>query len=243
LALRYNGCDNSIEQSRPWQLDIAFYRKGKEFFLHLSSMDTYEKLAYLEGYRYVAGVDEAGRGPLAGPVVAAAVIFPPEYRNKEINDSKQLSATKRAYLYDIIKNEAIAVGVGVAESDVIDQINILRASLQAMSEALQELDTSPDYLLVDGLHRVPLPTPQKPIVKGDALSISIAAASIIAKVSRDRIMEIYHRQFPQYNFMRNKGYGTEEHRNAIKQFGMCKIHRRSFHLKNLDINQTTLDLT
>jgi ribonuclease HII len=206
-------------------------------------MDTYEKLAYLEGYRYVAGVDEAGRGPLAGPVVAAAVIFPPEYRNKEINDSKQLSATKRAYLYDIIKNEAIAVGVGVAESDVIDQINILRASLQAMSEALQELDTSPDYLLVDGLHRVPLPTPQKPIVKGDALSISIAAASIIAKVSRDRIMEIYHRQFPQYNFMRNKGYGTEEHRNAIKQFGMCKIHRRSFHLKNLDINQTTLDLT
>lgn len=206
-------------------------------------MDTYEKLAYLEGYRYVAGVDEAGRGPLAGPVVAAAVIFPPEYRNKEINDSKQLSATKRAYLYDIIKNEAIAVGVGVAESDVIDQINILRASLQAMSEAVQELDTSPDYLLVDGLHRVPLPTPQKPIVKGDALSISIAAASIIAKVSRDRIMEIYHRQFPQYNFMRNKGYGTEEHRNAIKQFGMCKIHRRSFHLKNLDMNQTTLDLT
>lgn len=206
-------------------------------------MDTYEKLAYLEGYRYVAGVDEAGRGPLAGPVVAAAVIFPPEYRNKEINDSKQLSATKRAYLYDVIKNEAIAVGVGVAESDVIDQINILRASLQAMSEAVQELYISPDYLLVDGLHRVPLPTPQKPIVKGDALSISIAAASIIAKVSRDRIMEMYHRQFPQYNFMRNKGYGTEEHRNAIKQFGICKIHRRSFHLKNLNMNQTTLELT
>ena len=206
-------------------------------------MDTYEKLAYLEGYRYVAGVDEAGRGTLAGPVVAAAVIFPQEYRNKEINDSKQLSETKRAYLYDIIKNEAIAVGVGVADSDVIDQINILRASLQAMSEAVQELDTSPDYLLVDGLHRVPLPTPQKPIVKGDALSISIAAASIIAKVSRDRIMEMYHRQFPQYNFIRNKGYGTEEHRIAIKEFGMCKIHRRSFHLKNRNINQTILDLS
>ena len=206
-------------------------------------MDTYEKLAYLEGYRCVAGVDEAGRGPLAGPVVAAAVIFPPEYRNKEINDSKKLSATKRAYLYDIIKNEAIAVGVGVAESDVIDRINILRASLQAMYEAVQELYTSPDYLLVDGLHRVPLPTPQKPIVKGDALSISIAAASIIAKVSRDRIMEMYHRQFPQYNFMRNKGYGTEEHRIAIEQFGMCKIHRRSFHLKNRNINQTILDLS
>ena len=201
-------------------------------------MDTYEKLAYLEGYRYIAGVDEAGRGPLAGPVVAAAVIFPREFKNKEINDSKKLSATKREILYDIIKNEAIAVGVGVVESDLIDQINILRASLQAMSEAVQELDTSPDYLLVDGLYRVPLPSPQKPIVKGDALSISIAAASIIAKVSRDRIMEMYHRQFPQYNFIRNKGYGTEEHRIALKEFGMCKIHRRSFHLKNRNTSQT-----
>ena len=206
-------------------------------------MDTYEKLAYLEGYRYVAGVDEAGRGPLAGPVVAAAVIFPREFKNKEINDSKKLSAAKRETLYNIIKNEAIAVGVGIAESDLIDQINILRASLQAMSEAVQELNTLPDYLLVDGLHRVPLPTPQKPIVKGDSLSISIAAASIIAKVSRDRIMEIYHRQFPQYNFIRNKGYGTEEHRIALKEFGMCKIHRRSFHLKNRNINQTILDLS
>jgi ribonuclease HII len=206
-------------------------------------MDTYEKLAYLEGYRHVAGVDEAGRGPLAGPVVAAAVIFSPEFRNKEINDSKKLSAAKRETLYDIIRNEAIAVGVGVVESDVIDQINILRASLQAMSEAVQELDTLPDYLLVDGLHRVPLLTPQKPIVKGDALSISIAAASIIAKVSRDRIMEMYHRQFPQYNFIRNKGYGTGEHRIALKEFGMCKIHRRSFHLKNRDTNQTILDLS
>jgi len=206
-------------------------------------MDTYEKLAYLEGYRYVAGIDEAGRGPLAGPVVAAAVIFPPEFRNKEINDSKQLSAAKRETLYEIIKNEAIAVGVGVADSDLIDQINILRASLQAMSEAVQELGTSPDYLLVDGLHRVPLSTPQKPIVKGDTLSISIAAASIIAKVSRDRIMEMYHRQFPQYNFLRNKGYGTEEHRTALKEFGMCKIHRRSFHLKNRNTNQTILDLS
>ncbi len=206
-------------------------------------MDTYEKLAYLEGYRYIAGVDEAGRGPLAGPVVAAAVIFPREFKNKEINDSKKLSASKRETLYDIIKNEAIAVGVGVVESDLIDQINILRASLQAMYEAVQELNAAPDYLLVDGLHRVPIPTPQKPIVKGDSLSISIAAASIIAKVSRDRIMEIYHRQFPQYNFIRNKGYGTKEHRIALKEFGMCKIHRRSFHLKKRNINQTLLELS
>jgi len=206
-------------------------------------MDTYEKLAYLEGYRYIAGVDEAGRGPLAGPVVAAAVIFPREFKNKEINDSKKLSASKRETLYDIIKNEAIAVGVGVVESDLIDQINILRASLQAMYEAVQELNAAPDYLLVDGLHRAPIPTPQKPIVKGDSLSISIAAASIIAKVSRDRIMEIYHRQFPQYNFIRNKGYGTKEHRIALKEFGMCKIHRRSFHLKKRNINQTLLELS
>lgn len=205
-------------------------------------MDTYEKLAYQEGYRYIAGVDEAGRGPLAGPVVAAAVIFPQEFRNKEINDSKKLSAAKRDALYGIIKNEAIAVGVGVVESDLIDKINILRASLQAMSEAVQELDTAPDFLLVDGLHRVPLSTLQKPIVKGDSLSVSIAAASIIAKVSRDRIMEMYHRQFPQYNFIRNKGYGTREHRNAIKEFGMCKIHRQTFRLKTLNANQTILEL-
>jgi ribonuclease HII len=112
-----------------------------------------------------------------------------------------------------------------------------------MSEAVLELCNSPDYILVDGLHRMPLSTPQRPIVKGDSLSISIAAASIIAKVSRDRIMEMYHRQFPQYNFDRNKGYGTKEHRDAIKEFGMCKIHRRSFHLKNLDLNQTMLDLS
>lgn len=205
-------------------------------------MDTYENLAYLEGYSYVAGVDEAGRGPLAGPVVAAAVIFPRAYKNTEINDSKQLTASKREQLYDIIKNEAISIGVGVADADVIDQINILQASLQAMREAVQELYTSPDFLLVDGLHLVPLPTPQKPLVKGDTLSVSIAAASIIAKVSRDRIMEMYHRQYPHYEFMQNKGYGTKKHREAIKQFGMCKIHRRSFHLKNFDMNQTKLDI-
>ena len=206
-------------------------------------MDTFEKIAYQEGYQLIAGIDEAGRGPLAGPVVAAAVIFPPDYVNVEINDSKQLSARKREKLYEVIKSEAVAVGMGVVDADIIDRLNILRATLQAMREAVLELSTSPDFLLIDGLHCIPILTPQKPLVKGDSLSVSIAAASIIAKVSRDRIMEMYHRQFPQYNFMRNKGYGTEEHRNAIKQFGMCKIHRRSFHIKNLNINQTTLDLS
>jgi ribonuclease HII len=202
-------------------------------------MDTFEKIAYQEGYQLVAGIDEAGRGPLAGPVVAAAVILPPGYLNSEINDSKKLSAGKREELYEIISNEAVAIGMMVVDADTIDRVNILQATLQAMRDAVLELPTSPDFLLIDGNQRIPILTPQKPIVKGDSLSISIAAASIIAKVSRDRIMEMYHRQFPQYNFQQNKGYGTKEHLEAIKQFGICKIHRKSFHVKYL--NQTKLE--
>ncbi len=206
-------------------------------------MDTFEKLACRKGYKFIAGIDEAGRGPLAGPVVASAVIFPTDYYNSQINDSKKLSARKREELYEIINNDAIAVGVGTADAATIDRINILQASLQSMCEAVLDLSFPPDFLLIDGLHNIPLQIPQKTLVKGDALSVSIAAASIIAKVSRDRIMEMYHRQFPQYNFLQNKGYGTKEHRNAVLEFGMCKIHRRSFHLKNLDLNQTSLDLS
>lgn len=206
-------------------------------------MDTFEKLAYQEGYKFIAGVDEAGRGPLAGPVVAAAVIFPPDYQNNQINDSKKISAHKREQLYEVINKEAIAVGVGVADADVIDRINILQASLLSMREAVLELSFVPDFLLIDGLYKIPMKTPQNTLVKGDSLSVSIAAASIIAKVSRDRIMEMYHRQFPQYNFLQNKGYGTKDHRAAILEFGICKIHRRSFHLKNIDLNQTSLDLS
>lgn len=202
-------------------------------------MNTFEKTARGEGYQVVAGVDEAGRGPLAGPVVAAAVIFPPDYINPEINDSKQLSSSKMEQLYPVIESDAVAIGMKVIDADVIDNINILQASLKAMRDAVLELTTSPDFILVDGVHRVPIITPQKTIVKGDSLSISIAAASIIAKVTRDRIMEIYHRQFPQYNFRQNKGYGTREHINAIRQFGVCKIHRKSFHVKNL--NQSSFE--
>jgi len=202
-------------------------------------MNMFEKNAREEGYQLIAGVDEAGRGPLAGPVVAAAVILPPDYFNSEINDSKQLSASKREMLYDVIEKNAVAVGVRIVEADVIDDVNILQASLQAMRDAVLELSESPDFLLVDGLYRVPIITPQKPVVKGDSLSISIAAASIMAKVTRDRIMEMYHRQFPQYNFRQNKGYGTKEHLDAIREFGICKIHRKSFHVKNL--NQSTFE--
>ena len=204
-------------------------------------MNTFEKRAYCDGYQWVAGVDEAGRGPLAGPVVAAAVIFPVGYQNSQINDSKTLTARKRDELYKTIWEDAVAVGVGVAEADVIDRINILQASLQAMREAVLDLSKIPDFIFVDGLYTLNIDAPLEALVKGDALSISIAAASIIAKVSRDRIMEMYHRQFPRYNFQKNKGYGTAEHRRILKEIGMCKIHRRSFHLKNTDVLQVTID--
>jgi ribonuclease HII len=184
-------------------------------------MDTYEKIAQKDGYQLVAGVDEAGRGPLAGPVVAAAVIFPNDYINYEIKDSKKLSTAKREKLYEIIEKDAVAIGMRVVDADVIDNVNILQATLQAMREAVLELSASPDFILVDGLHRVPILTPQKPLVKGDNLSISIAAASIIAKVSRDRIMEMYHRQFPQYNFRQNKGYGTIWYLQNSSQIVSC----------------------
>ena len=197
-------------------------------------MDTYEKIARKDGYHLIAGVDEVGRGPLAGPVVAAAVILPPDYINPEIKDSKKLTAAKREKLFAIIEKDSLAVGMRVVDADVIDDINILQASLQAMRDSVLELSVSPDFILVDGLHRVPIITPQKPLVKGDNLSISIAAASIMAKVTRDHIMEMYHRQFPQYNFFKNKGYGTKEHLDAIRKFGICKIHRKSFHVKNLN---------
>ena len=188
----------------------------------------------------IAGIDEAGRGPLAGPVVAAAVILPPDYRHPEINDSKQLTPGKRERLHEVIKADALAVGLGVVEASVIDRMNILQATLMAMRDAVLDLSLTPDYLLVDGKNRIDIRTPQETIIRGDARSISVAAASIIAKVSRDRIMEIYHRQFPQYNFLKNKGYGTGEHREAIRRCGPCKIHRLSFAVKASVSNQPCL---
>jgi ribonuclease HII len=195
-------------------------------------MNAFECHARQRGYRIIAGIDEAGRGPLAGPVVAAAVILPPDYRHSEINDSKQLTPGKRERLYEVIKTDALAVGLGVVEASVIDHVNILQATLMAMRDAVLDLSPVPDYLLIDGRTRIDVRTPQETIIAGDRKSISIAAASIIAKVSRDRIMEIYHRQFPQYNFLKNKGYGTDEHREAIHRCGRCKIHRLSFTVKS-----------
>lgn len=197
-------------------------------------MNGFENKARECGYRMVAGIDEAGRGPLAGPVVAAAVILPPGYEHPEINDSKKLSSRQRVRLYGIIRRDAISIGVGLCEASLIDRVNILQATLIAMKEAVLELLPCPDCLLIDGLNRIDLAIPQETIIRGDSRSISVAAASIIAKVSRDRLMEMYHRQFPQYNFLQNKGYGTREHREAILKFGRCKIHRRSFRVPEID---------
>ncbi|MBE0558419.1 MAG: ribonuclease HII [Proteobacteria bacterium] len=197
-------------------------------------MVSFERDARGQGYQRVAGIDEAGRGPLAGPVIAAAVILPVDYEDPEINDSKELTPRQRERLHDVIQRDAVAVGIGVVEAQVIDAVNILRATLAAMKEAVLGLVPHPDYLLIDGLYGISLAIPQKTIVRGDGRSISVASASIVAKVSRDRIMEMYHRQFPQYNFVKNKGYGTREHREEIAKYGSCKIHRSSFRIAGID---------
>lgn len=191
-------------------------------------MDQYEQSAYGRGFKVIAGLDEAGRGPLAGPVVAAAVILPRDYINSEIKDSKQLSAKKRENLFKQIKTDALSIGLGVIEPSIIDKINIHHASLLAMKEAVENLTVPVDYLLIDGIFKIKMDIEQETIVAGESASLSVASASIIAKVSRDRIMDIYHRQYPQYNFCDNKGYATADHRKAILEFGCCKIHRRSF---------------
>ena len=194
-------------------------------------MRRFELRAQSRGFTSIAGCDEAGRGPLAGPVVAAAVILPPDYTNADIRDSKKLTPLKREQSFVVIEKAALSIGIGIVESDIIDTINILRASLMAMKEAVLTLSPPPDYVLIDGIHTIDVPVSQEPIIRGDSLSISVAAASIIAKVSRDHIMEGYHRQYPQYNFMKNKGYGTREHREAIRNHGRCEIHRKSFTVK------------
>jgi ribonuclease HII len=193
-------------------------------------MDSFELSAHKRGYRVIAGVDEAGRGPLAGPVVAAAVVLPRGFRLDGIRDSKQLTEKKRQRFYDILLSGALSWALGVVEPSVIDRINIFQATRLAMKEAVQQISPAADYLLIDGARaqRLNLAITQETIIRGDTLSISVACASIIAKVSRDRIMEIYHHQFPQYNFISNKGYGTKEHLESIRCHGPCKIHRRSF---------------
>ncbi len=191
-------------------------------------MWAFEKTARDNGFVRIAGVDEAGRGPLAGPVVSAAVILPQSLPVSGINDSKQVPPKKREKLYHEIYRYAIAVGVGIVDPLEIDRINILQAALTAMAISVMNLTPRPDFLLIDGQFPVPLKLPQKPIPKGDSLSISIAAASIVAKVTRDRLMERYADEYPEFDFATNKGYPTKAHREAIRRFGTCPIHRRSF---------------
>ncbi len=190
--------------------------------------DFFETEARQCGYRLVAGLDEAGRGPLAGPVVAAAVILPRRCQLAGLNDSKQLTETDRERLFGEIQRRAVGVGVGQASEHEIDAMNILEATRLAMRRAILALPSPPDFLLLDALELHAVPFPQRAIVKGDTLSVSIAAASVVAKVTRDRLMETYHRQYPQYNFQAHKGYGTAEHLRMLAAHGPCAIHRRSF---------------
>jgi len=191
-------------------------------------MDYFENLYYGQGYRRIAGVDEAGRGPLAGPVVAAAVILPEEGIGQKLFDSKQIPPKKREELYQCIYEKALGIGLGVVHHQEIDLLNILQATLKAMALAVESLPMSPDFILIDGNQPIPSPFPQKPIRKGDRICNSIAAASVVAKVTRDRLMLECHQQYPQYNFAKHKGYGTEEHRKAIERFGVCELHRKTF---------------
>ena len=197
----------------------------------LEEMKKPEALLHARGYRYIAGVDEVGRGPLAGPVVAGAVILPKDCDILYLNDSKKLSEKKREELYDIIMEKAISTGLGFIAPQRIDEINILQATYEAMREAIGKLNPTPDLLLNDAVHIPGVPIKQVPIIKGDAKSISIAAASIIAKVTRDRLMVKYDEIYPEYGFASNKGYGAQMHIDALRKFGPTPIHRRSF-IKN-----------
>lgn len=188
----------------------------------------FERQARANGYLFVAGIDEAGRGPLAGPVVAAAVILSPEAPVEGVNDSKKLTEQRRERLFELIMTRAFAVGVGQVDAATIDQINILQATRRAMLAAVQALSASPDLLLIDGITTIASPLPQHTIKQGDSRSASIAAASIIAKVTRDRMMAAYDELYPAYGFLRHKGYGSAAHLAALRQHGPCPIHRMTF---------------
>ncbi len=206
-----------------------YFNENEKNRIH--QMLQYERDLWDRGIQYVAGIDEAGRGPLAGPVVAAAVIFPHDVFISGVNDSKKLSPKQREALYPMIQDKAIVFSTGLVNEKEIDRINILQASYRAMRMAIGSLNTRPDHLLIDGR---PLPEkfyPQTAIEGGDRKSFSIAAASIIAKVTRDRLMIEYDKKYPQYGFARHKGYGTKAHLEAIHQHGLCDIHRKTFHVK------------
>jgi ribonuclease HII len=203
-----------------WQLGIT-YDLGME-----QELLEYEIKAFDKGYKIIAGVDEAGRGPLAGPVVAAAVVLTKDIDLEGLNDSKKLSPKKRERFFP--KIQGMPNSVAVVGQEIIDEVNILQATKLAMKQAVEKLMINPDILLIDGNQKINSPIEQWVIVKGDAKSLSIAAASVLAKVTRDRIMEDYNHQYPQYEFSRHKGYGTKRHRDLIATYGPCPIHRKTF---------------
>lgn len=190
-------------------------------------MKEFETELYNNGINFIAGIDEVGRGPLVGPVVTAAVILPKDFYDERINDSKKLTEKKRELLYDVIMENAISVGIGISSEDIIDEINILNATKRAMLEAVNNLSVKPEHLLIDAV-KLDTDIPQTSIIKGDAKSESIAAASIIAKVTRDRMMIELDKIHPEYDFKHNKGYGTKKHIEAIRKYGIIKEHRKTF---------------
>ena len=195
--------------------------------LRLEKMLAYEKELYTQGIDLIAGVDEVGRGPLAGPVVAAAVILPENCKIPGLNDSKKIPNSKHKEIYEAVLQNAIAIGIGVKDNQVIDQVNIYEATKLAMMEAIGQLDPQPQHLLIDAM-KLDLPIPQTSIIKGDANSLSIAAASIVAKVTRDQMMEEFDCEYPGYDFTQNAGYGTANHLAGLDKLGVTPIHRRSF---------------
>lgn len=202
-------------------------QKQVEEDLRLEKMLTYEKELYAQGIQLIAGVDEVGRGPLAGPVVAAAVILPGNCKILGLNDSKKIPKSKHQAIYQAVLDQALSVGIGVKDNQVIDQVNIYEATKLAMLEAIQELDQQPQHLLIDAM-KLDVPISQTSIIKGDANSLSIAAASIVAKVTRDQMMAAYDQEYPGYDFGQNAGYGTTKHLEGLEKHGVTPIHRRSF---------------
>ncbi len=204
---------------------IAAYEKE---ILRMKEIQKFEQSCYNKGYKLVGGVDEVGRGPLAGPVVTACVILPQGLVIEGINDSKKIPEKKREELYSIIMEKALSVSFGIVDNNVIDEINIYKATKQAMEVAINTANVTPDYLLIDAMKLPNIKIPQESIIKGDERSISIGAASIVAKVHRDNLMKLYSEIYNEYDFGQNKGYGTKNHIDAIKKNGICPIHRKSF---------------
>ena len=209
-----------VKRKKQIQAELDEYRR-------LEQMLRYEKELYATGCQYIAGIDEVGRGPLAGPVVAAAVILPKNCKIKGLNDSKKVPKKKHEEIYQEVLKQAITVGIGIKDNQVIDEVNIYEATKLAMLEAIHELDPQPQHLLIDAM-KLDLPISQTSIIKGDANSLSIAAASIVAKVTRDQMMTSYDQEYPGYDFAQNAGYGTSKHLEGLEKQGVSPIHRRSF---------------